>query len=274
MRKNAASKIEPVCRKTGARGLLYPSPGWALFLDVDGTLLHLAETPQAVEVSDHLRDVLARLTPVFGGAVALISGRRIEDLDRMFAPLHLPAAGLHGLEHRDARGNIRLLGEAEMLSPLRGPLREFARRHEGILLEDKGRTLALHYRKAPEMEAEARHLVAGLAGRHADCLRVIDGKMVLEIKPRLSDKGAALRSFLDEHPFRGRRPVFIGDDVTDEDAFRAVNQLDGHSIRVGNGMDSMAHWQLADVSAVIGWLEHIPKTLSQETGAENDNTDE
>lgn len=274
MRNSAASIIEPICRKTGASGHLCPSPGWALFLDVDGTLLHLADTPEAVEVSDHLRDMLARLTPAFGGAVALISGRRIEDLDRIFAPLRLPAAGLHGLEHRDARGNLRLLGEAKMLSPLRGPLREFAGRHEGILLEDKGRTLALHYRMAPEMEAEARRLVAGLAGRHADCLRVIDGKMVLEIKPRLSDKGAALRSFLSEQPFRGRRPVFIGDDVTDEDAFRAVNELDGHSIRVGNGTDSLAYWQLADVNAVIGWLEQIPKALKQETGIENDDTDE
>lgn len=251
-----------------------PYPDWALFLDVDGTLLHLAETPESVEVSDHLRKVLGRLAPAFEGAVALISGRRIEDLDRMFAPLRLPAAGLHGLEHREANGRLRVLGEAEMLSPLRGPLREFAGRNEGILLEDKGRTLALHYRKAPALENEARRLVAGLAGRHADCLRVIDGKMVLEIKPKLSDKGAALRSFLNERPFRHRRPVFIGDDATDEDAFRAVNELDGHSIRVGNGTDSVAHWQLADVNAVIAWLEHIPEALKQKTGTDNDDTDE
>lgn len=232
--------------------------------------MHLAETPEAVEVNDHLRDVLARLAPAFGGAVALISGRRIDDLDRMFAPLRLPAAGLHGLEHRDANGNLSLLGEIEMLAPLRGPLREFAKLHEGILLEDKGRTLALHYRRAPGMETEARRLVAGLAGRHSDCLRVIDGKMVLEIKPKLSDKGAALRSFLDESPFRGRRPVFVGDDVTDEDAFIAVNQLGGHSIRVGNGSDSSACWQLPDVNSVIGWLERIPERLKQNTGTEND----
>lgn len=232
--------------------------------------MHLAETPEAVEVSDHLRDVLARLAPALGGAVALISGRRIEDLDRMFAPLRLPAAGLHGLEHREANGTLRLLGETEMLAPLRGPLREFANLHEGLLLEDKGRTLALHYRQAPEMETEARRLVAGLAGRHADCLRVIDGKMVLEIKPKLSDKGAALRSFLNERPFRGRRPVFVGDDTTDEDAFVAVNQLGGHSIRVGNGTDSSACWQLPDVNSVISWLERIPERLKQNTGTEND----
>jgi trehalose 6-phosphate phosphatase len=265
MRDSAATGIELTCRKTGMHEHLFPSPDWALFLDVDGTLLHLAETPEAVEVSYHLRVVLARLAPTFGGAVALISGRRIEDLDRLFAPLRLPAAGLHGLEHRDARGNVRLLGEAEMLSPLRGPLREFATKHDGVLLEDKGRTLALHYRKAPHMESESRRLVAGLAGRHADSLRVIDGKMVLEIKPRLSDKGIALRSFLDESPFRGRRPVFIGDDVTDEDAFGAVNDLGGHSIRVGNGRDSQARWQLPDVNAVLGWLEALPERLERES---------
>jgi trehalose 6-phosphate phosphatase len=155
-----------------------------------------------------------------------------------------------------------------MLAPLRGPLREFAQTHEGVILEDKGRALALHYRKAPEMESEARRLVAGLAGRHADTLRVIDGKMVLEIKPRLSDKGAALRSFLDEPPFRGRCPVFVGDDVTDEDAFRAVNDLHGHSIRVGDGRDSQARWQLPDVNAVIGWLESLPARLEGESKTE------
>jgi trehalose 6-phosphate phosphatase len=243
---------------------LRPSADWALFLDVDGTLVHLADTPEAVEVSDHLRDVLVRLIPSFDGAVALLSGRPISDLDRLFAPVHLPAAGLHGLEHRDARGNLRLLGESEMLEPLRGPLRGFANEHPGVMLEDKGRALALHYRKAPEAEREARRLVAGLAGRHAEILRVIDGKMVLEIKPRLSDKGAALRSFLDEPPFRGRRPVFVGDDVTDEDAFRAVNELDGHSIRVGDGRDTHARWQLPDVNGVIGWLESLPGKLKAE----------
>lgn len=265
MRDATDTGIELTCRKTGMREHLFPSPDWALFLDVDGTLLHLAETPEAVVVSDHLRDILARLAPTFRGAVALISGRRVEDLDRLFAPLRLPAAGLHGLEHRDAQGNMRLLGTTEMLSPVRGPLREFAARHDGVLLEDKGRALALHYRKAPHMESQSRRLIAGLAGRYADSLRVIDGKMVLEIKPRLSDKGAALRSFMDEGPFRGRRPVFIGDDVTDEDAFSAVNGLGGHSIRVGNGRDSQARWQFTDVNAVLGWLEALPKELELES---------
>lgn len=272
MLNNAAGGTGPISREAPAREKLGPSPDWALFLDVDGTLLPLADTPEAVEVSDHLRQVLEALAPTFDGAVALISGRRLQDLDVLFAPLLLPAAGLHGLEHRDAKGVVRILGDAATLDPLRGPLRDFAAAHAGVILEDKGRGLALHYRKAPEVEAQARQLVAGLAGRHARILRVIDGKMVLEIKPRLSDKGAAVRSFLDEPPFEGRCPVFIGDDVTDEDAFRVVNMLGGHSIRVGDGHDSEARWQLPDVEAVLEWLASVPESIAKK--AKHDDTNE
>lgn len=272
MPNSAARGIEPICRESSTRKELRPSSGWALFLDVDGTLLHLADTPEAVEVSDHLRRVLTDLAPVFGGAVALISGRRVEDLDRLFSPLCLPAAGLHGLEHRAADGTVRMLGDTAMLDPLRGPLRDFANAHDGVILEDKERALALHYRRAPQVEVLARQFVADLAGRRPENLRVIDGKMVLEIKPRLSDKGAAVRSFLDEPPFEGRLPVFIGDDVTDEDAFRAVNALGGHSIRVGDGRDSQARWQLSDVNAVLEWLASLPGMIKLEV--KHANTDE
>jgi trehalose 6-phosphate phosphatase len=242
---------------------------WALFLDVDGTLLDIAETPDAVEVSDHLRAVLGRVAPLLGGALALISGRPIAQLDRLFAPLSLPAAGLHGLEHRDAAGRTRILGEPEMLDGLRTALEDFAADHAGAMLEDKGRALALHYRRAPESEAAARELVAQVtAGRERE-LRVVDGKMVLEIKPRLADKGAAVELFMAEVPFAGRRPVFIGDDVTDEDAFAVVNRLGGHSIRVGELAGTSARHTLPDVEAVVDWLEALPGALggSPEPGA-------
>ena len=239
-----------------------PDPSWALFPDVDGTLLHLADTPEAVEVSEHLRGVVQALLPLLGGAVALISGRGLDDLDRLFAPLKLPAAGLHGLEHRGADGRSRMLGDPGMLDAWRRPLADFAAAHNGVLLEDKGRALALHYRKAPDLAAECRHLVAQLTARHGEGLRVIDGKMVLEVKPRLADKGEAVRCFLAEPPFAGRRPVFIGDDVTDEDAFLAVNALDGYSIRVGDYPNSRARYRLADVDAVIAWLESLPRALA------------
>lgn len=241
---------------------LQPSSSWALFLDVDGTLLHLADTPESVDVSEHLRGVLETLRPLLGGAIALISGRRLDDLDRLFAPLKLPAAGLHGLEHRGAGGEVRVLGEPGKLDRLRRPLGEFASAHDGILLEDKGRALALHYRQAPALAAKCRHLVGQLMARFGNGLRVIDGKMVLEIKPRLADKGEAVRGFLGEPPFAGRIPVFVGDDVTDEDAFLAVNTLGGYSIRVGNCPKSVAQYWLTDVDAVIGWLESLPRALA------------
>lgn len=240
---------------------LTPNSNWALFLDVDGTLLHLADTPEAVGVSEHLRGVIEALRPLLGGAIALISGRQLDDLDRLFAPLILPAAGLHGLEHRSNGTETRVLGDPATLDRWRRPLGDFASAHDGVLLEDKGRALALHYRRAPALAADCRHLVAQLMARFGEGLRVIDGKMVLEIKPRLADKGEAVRSFLAEPPFTGRIPVFVGDDVTDEDAFLAVNALGGYSIRVGDGPKSAARYRLVDVDAVIGWLESLPRAL-------------
>lgn len=249
---------EPVPRHAGAEMQVLPDRRWALFLDVDGTLLHLEEHPDAVEVSDHLRSILKTLEEIFDGAVALVSGRRIEDLDRLFAPIRLRAAGLHGLELRDGEDGMRVIGDPAALDPLRRPLRDFSEANEGLLLEDKDRALALHYRKAPHLAEECRALVRRLtAGRESD-LRVIDGKMVLEIKPRLSNKGLAVSDLMKTPPFRGRKPVFIGDDVTDEDGFLVVNALGGYSIRVGNKTGSSARYQLNDVVAVIDWLESLP----------------
>lgn len=262
MNESSSPQPEPLRRRDGTSRPLRPSRGWALFLDVDGTLLHLADTPEAVEVGEHLRGVLRALQPLLGGAIALISGRRIEDLDRLFAPLRLPAAGLHGLEHRGADGRTRMLGDPGMLDSLRRPLAEFAAGHEGVLLEDKGRALALHYRRAPDLAAACRRLVARLMARGGRGLSVIDGKMVLEIKPRLADKGEAVRGLLAEPPFAGRTPVFIGDDATDEDAFLAVNALDGYSVRVGDYPNSKARYRLADVDAVVAWLESLPRVLA------------
>ena len=242
--------------------LVEAAADWALFLDVDGTLLHIAETPGGVEVSDHLRAVLARLAPLYDHALALISGRQIVQLDRLFAPLALPAAGLHGLERRDPAGRIRRLGDPAWLDGLRQALGDFAAAHPGVLLEDKGRTLALHYRRAPRAEAAARRIVGELTEGDQERLRVIEGKMVLEIKPRLADKGAAVAAFLDEPPFAGRRPVFIGDDVTDEDAFATVNRLEGISVRVGDLPGTAARYRLPDVNAVVAWLEALPAALA------------
>lgn len=262
--RQVVTDAPPVAPRDPATGqVVEAAADWALFLDVDGTLLPIAETPDGVEVSDHLRAVLARLAPLYGHALALISGRPIAELDQLFAPLALPSAGLHGLERRDAAGRIRRLGEPAWLDALRRALGDFAAAHPGVLLEDKVRTLALHYRRAPEAEAAARRAVAELIGGDDQRLRVIEGKMVLEIKPRLADKGAAVAAFLGEPPFAGRRPVFIGDDVTDEDAFAVVNRLGGTSVRVGDLPGTAARYRLPDVNAVVAWLEALPATLAK-----------
>ena len=244
-------------------GALAPDPRWALFLDVDGTLLHFADTPDGVRPDEAVCRLLPRLQMALGGALALISGRSARDLDALFAPLHLPLAGLHGLEHRDAQGHMHVLGEAEALDHLRAPLRALAESHEGLLLEDKGRALALHFRQAPGEAARVEAAVASLVGGSSD-LRLIHGKMVIEIKPRHADKGSAVRAFMAEAPFLGRIPVFLGDDVTDEDAFRAVNGLGGISIHIRHGgaaPETAAHYRLEGVDQTVQWLARIPETL-------------
>ena len=243
---------------------LLPCSNWALFLDVDGTLLHIAERPDRVTQSDKVCRLLSRLLPRLDSALAIVSGRAIENLDHLFAPLRLPAAGLHGLERRDAAGKIHVLGEVRRLDHLRVPLAALAADHEGLLLEDKGRTLAIHYRLAPEQGAPARKQIEALLASAPD-LRLVQGKMVLEIKPRHGDKGSAIRAFMAEPPFRNRIPVFVGDDATDEDGFDAVNALKGLSVHVGQDAATAAGHALADVDEVWQWLATVADTLDAES---------
>ena len=224
---------------------------------MDGTLLHIAPRPDAVEVGADLVAVLGRLRTAFGGALALISGRPIAELDRMFAPLHLSVAGLHGLERRDAGGQLHRLGSAQSLDSLRAAFSDFAARNPGVLIEDKGLSLALHYRQAREVEGAARDFVRDLLARQNVELRLLEGKMVIEVKPPLADKGSTVEAFLAEPPFVGRRPLFIGDDVTDEDAFRLVNRRKGISVRVGPMGTTEARYGLPDVAAVFEWLQGL-----------------
>jgi len=246
---------------------LAPDPRWALFLDVDGTLLHLAETPDGVVPRHEVNELLSRLAVRLDGAVALISGRQVAELDRLFAPMKLPSAGLHGLEHRDAQGRLTVLGEARALDHLRRPLSDLAASHDGLMLEDKGRALAFHYRRAPGEGRRVQRAIAELTDGSPD-LRLIPGKMVIEIKPRHADKGSALREFMAEPPFRGRIAVYIGDDVTDEDAFATVNELGGVSVHVDhNGAPSAtaAHYHVKGVDEALEWLEKIAKSLDTPT---------
>lgn len=242
-----------------------PDPEWALFLDVDGTLIEIAETPDGVSVGSDLPTLLDRLRSALGGALALVSGRALRDLDRLFGLLHLPAAGLHGLERRGATGAIaRRSAPAADLKTIRTALHGFAAAHPGVIVEDKTLSVALHYRLAPAVESEARQLVDRLVPTSGGSLCIQEGKMVLEIKPKGPNKGDVIRSFMNEPPFIGRIPVFVGDDITDEDGFAAVNALGGHSIRIGNDRPTQAGWQIDSVDALRAWLERLSVSIASE----------
>lgn len=256
-RMDKASSESPVAIGRDASGLPHDADGLAVFLDVDGTLLEIAGSPGEVRVEMRLRHTLKRLRARLGGAVALISGRRIDDLDGLFGMTDLPTAGLHGLERRSSNGDIVRGAAASLSAPERQRLVDFAGAHPGVFIEDKGAAVALHYRAAPAAEPAARSLAQALVGANSDELDLLDGKKVLEIRRRGSHKGDAIADFLREPPFAGRRPVFVGDDVTDEDGFAVVNRLGGCSVCVGNNPHSRARWRLPDVAAVISWLEEL-----------------
>ncbi len=234
---------------------------WAFFLDVDGTLIAIADTPDAVRVDAALLELLAELREASGGALALISGRAIYDLERHLGGLRLPLAGQHGLERRDAAGRVHAhAAPPAAKAQIRQALAAIAARHPGLLLEDKGLALALHYRLAPRLASYAHRVVARLAQEADAALEVQRGKRVAEIKPAGCDKGSAVLECLEEPPFRGRRPVYVGDDLTDEHGFANVNGRGGISIKVGAGK-TCAQFRLPDIQAVRAWLGNAARGI-------------
>jgi trehalose 6-phosphate phosphatase len=231
-----------------------PRPDWAYFFDIDGTLVDITESPAGVRVDGRLRALIERLYQTTGGAVALISGRSLDDIDALFHAARLPAAGQHGTERRDAAGRVtRHESQTAVLAGARERLAAAVARRPGLLLEDKGLSLALHYRRAPRWGGYAHRLVRSVLPRTGPPYCVQTGKRVVELKPAGKDKGVAVGEYMREAPFRGRCPVFIGDDLTDEYGFAMVNRLGGHSIKVGRGR-TVARWRLRDVAAVRAWL--------------------
>jgi trehalose 6-phosphate phosphatase len=227
---------------------------WAYFLDVDGTLLDLAPTPDTIRVDSALPQLLTALHRASAGAVALVSGRALADLDLRLGVPNLAKAGQHGLERRDAHGHVsQHAAPGHAWQTIREALAPLLERHSGLLLEDKGLALAVHYRQAPELASHVHQLMHRLVAELGEDLIVLDGKCVVEVKPAGVDKGTAIIEYLAEAPFLGRRPVFIGDDKTDEHGFVAVNERGGISIGVGSGALN-AHYRLADVQAVREWL--------------------
>ncbi|HEY1609245.1 MAG TPA: trehalose-phosphatase [Paraburkholderia sp.] len=238
-----------------------PSDQTAFFFDFDGTLVELAPTPDGVLVRDDMLALLRELRRLTHGAVAVVSGRGIDSIDAFLGMPDLPIAGLHGAERRDANGDTQRVGfNDQRLLHMEQVLAEIVRTHPGMLLEIKGAALALHFRNAPEHEGAARAATEKLAADYADAYVLQPGKMVYEIKPKDVDKGRAVRAFLDEPPFAGRRPVFAGDDLTDEKGFAVVNAHGGLSIKVGGG-DTIARARVESVDALIRWLDTLVASM-------------
>jgi len=226
----------------------------AFFLDIDGTLLDLADHPGLIRLDGELIGLLKSLGRAAGGALALISGRSVEDIDRLLAGPGFCVAGQHGAERRDFSGTMhRREVPRAALEAARLRLAAVAARHPALVLEDKGLNFAVHFRSAPELGEQTRDAVRILARDLGGEFEVQLGKMVVELRPAGKDKGVAISEFLAEEPFRGRTPVFVGDDLTDEIGFELINRLGGHSVKVGRG-ESAARWRLVDAAAVRTWL--------------------
>lgn len=223
----------------------------ALFLDFDGTLVELAATPDAILVPRDMRAKLRSLSQEMDGRLALVSGRSIADLETHLGHLDIAAAGSHGADCRLASG--RALGQIPqgISAEARASLYRFAQ-NEGLDLETKSHGAALHFRKHPEKERAAYEFASALAKQHG--LAVKTGKCVVELVERGADKGAAVDAFMDDPMFAGAAPWFIGDDITDEDGFKACQDRGGGGILVGEREETRAGHALADVTAVRQWL--------------------
>jgi trehalose 6-phosphate phosphatase len=233
----------------------------ALFLDVDGTLLDIEDHPAAVSADPALIALLERLSRALGGALSLISGRTLADIDRIFTPVRFAAAGAHGAELRLHPDNSVSSTECSLPPSIVQRMQAFAESDPRLLLEEKHGGISLHYRRAPELEEQCTAFVHGLLPEIEKDFRLIAGKMVFEFAPKEHHKGAAIGEMMQRDPFNGRTAVFVGDDVTDEDGFRAVNALGGITIRVGFSPDSEARFSLPDVAAVHRWLESIEQSI-------------
>jgi trehalose 6-phosphate phosphatase len=227
----------------------------ALFLDFDGTLVEIAPSPAGVRVTPELQSLVRGLQLRLDGAVALISGRPIGDLDSLLAPLEFAAAGEHGAEIRYWEG-AEVVREHTLPEALGRDILALSEQLAGTELELKRASASLHYRRAPEHQTA---VVAGMREleKQLDGYALMLGKMVAELKPENVDKGLAIRDLYTRAPFAGRRPVFIGDDVTDESGFVAVNALGGLSVRVGHGTDTAARYAVPDIAAVHTWLASL-----------------
>lgn len=231
---------------------------WALFLDFDGTLVEIAEHPDAIIVPPDLPVLLRDLAKRLNGAIAIVSGRSIAGLDTLLDGALPAMAGVHGLERRDAAGQLfQAVDKTSEFTKARASIRNFVAAHPGTHWEDKGNALALHSRNAPEAGPAALAMLSAEQQSLGDEFILQKGKQVLELKPSGQHKGTVVETYMSEAPFKGRLPVFLGDDVTDEDAFAVVNAQGGHSIRVGHAPHSIARYQIDTVNEALEWLSRL-----------------
>lgn len=224
----------------------------ALFLDLDGTLLEIEERPELVASDRALRELLRDLSEAMNGALAIVSGRSIEDVDRVLHGVAPCVAGLHGQEHRTLETRSTAAPSKAMADAL-VTVRKLT--DGGVLdamVENKGAGIALHYRRNPEHAEFVRRVADEIAAIHG--LRTVHGKMVAELTSSDTSKGQAIFKFLQDSTFAGRRPVAVGDDITDEDAFSAARKLGGFAVHVGDVRSTRASHRLPSVSAVKSWL--------------------
>lgn len=227
------------------------TPDTALFLDFDGTLVALAPQPELVEVPPRLTSTLAALFRQLNGALALVSGRQLFDLDGFLAPLMLPAAGEHGAQRRATDGRLVSVPPVDLQQVLQAA-EELLQRYPTLKLERKNLALSLHYRQAPELENLCLRVMQGAVERSPG-VEMMQGKCVIDLKPAGVSKGTAIAAFMSETPFAGRMPLFAGDDVTDEAGFEQVRRMGGKTIKVGPG-PTAAEFRCASVAQFGDWL--------------------
>ena len=244
----------------GAADLVLPPPpvlaeGIALFLDMDGVLAPMAPTPDAVKPVARRTAVLKALERRLDGRVAIVSGRTLAEIDRIADGALSSASGVHGLERRRSDGSIERGAADAGVTRALDAFQAFAAKRPGMIVEDKGVSAGLHYRQAPDQAGAAETLARELSDETGLVLQ--PGHMVLELKTPGANKGTAVTAFMAEPPFRGATPVMLGDDVTDEDGFRAAAALGGYGVLVGPERPTAARYRLDGVDAVLGWLESV-----------------
>jgi trehalose 6-phosphate phosphatase len=252
-----------------AAAVLASPQRWALFIDIDGTLLAMAPTPDAVRVAPGLVSLLGRLVVNLGGAVALLTGRRIADADRLFAPLELVASGVHGTELRRERGGPVAILAPPMPASVVEAMIDISSLADGILVEQKGAGVAVHYRNAPLARSALESEVATIVASSSYDLVLRRGRKVIEAVPKGFSKGTALMQLASLAPFKGRRPVMVGDDVGDESALLVAERLGGLGLRVAGEHFGTAAADFDGVQSVHAWIEALVLRLAAKSPADS-----